>query len=118
MTDIPIEELGRLILARRGALGIRAAAAEVGVGPATLSRIENGQMPDLQTFVRVCRWLELDPADFLGLRFAAQPANEDRSAVVHFRKQRTVSRETATSLGELILAAQRAAQARSRLARR
>jgi hypothetical protein len=36
-------------------------------------------------------------------------------AVVHFRKKKTVVPETAVALGELILAAQRAVQARSRL---
>lgn len=112
--EIPIQELGRLIVTRRGSKGVRAAAAEVGVGAATLSRVENGQMPDLQTFAKICKWLELDPGDFLGLR----PASESKSAVVHFRKRRTVSPDTAASLAELILAAQRALQAREQLARR
>jgi transcriptional regulator with XRE-family HTH domain len=115
MTDIPIEELGRLIVAKRGALGVRAAAAQVGIGAATLWRVENGQMPDLQTFAKICRWLELDPADFLGLRFGSAPTP---TAVVHFRKSKTVSLETARSLAELILSTQRSARARERLARR
>jgi transcriptional regulator with XRE-family HTH domain len=115
MTDIPLEQLGRLIAARRGRMGVRAAAAEVGVGSATLSRVENGQMPDLQTFAKICKWLELDAADFLGLRFGS---DTDPAAMVHFRKQRTVSAETASSLAELILSTQRAARARERLASR
>lgn len=109
---LPIEELGRLITAKRGGRGVRATALSVGVSPATLSRVENGHMPDLETFAKICRWLERDPREFLGIE-----AEEKSSAhaVVHFRKKRTIARETATALGELILAAQRAILARNRL---
>lgn len=111
---LPIAELGRLIAAKRGARGIRAAAADVGISQATLSRVENGHMPDLATFAKICKWLERDPREFLGIEVtdAAAPAQK---AVVHFRKKKTVRVETATALGELILAAQRAVQARDDL---
>ncbi|MCZ6772977.1 MAG: helix-turn-helix transcriptional regulator [Proteobacteria bacterium] len=112
--SLPIEELGRLIVKRRGSRGIRAAAADADVSPATLSRVENGHMPDLVNFANICRWLEVDPADFLGI--SPQQGTEPL-AVVHFRKQRTVSTETARSLGELILAAQREKEARLALMR-
>jgi len=111
---LPIAELGRLITFKRGALGIRAAAAEVGVSQATLSRVENGHMPDLETFAKICKWLERDPREFLGLGVRdSEP--QPRKAVVHFKKNKTVAVETAAALGELILAAQRAIQARDDL---
>ena len=109
---LPIEELGRLITVKRGGRGVRAAAADVGVSPATLSRVENGHMPDLETCAKICRWLERDPREFLGL---AEEQGLAPQAVVHFRKKKTVPSETAVALGELILAAQRAVQARSQL---
>jgi transcriptional regulator with XRE-family HTH domain len=108
---LPIEELGRLVLVRRGGRGIRNAAAEIEISPATLSRVERGHMPDLETFAKICRWLERDPREFLGI----EAADSEPRAVVHFRKKRTVARETAAALGELILAAQRAARARADL---
>ena len=111
---LPIAELGRLIVAKRGARGIRAAATEVGISQATLSRVENGHMPDLATFAKICKWLDRDPREFLGLEIADAESRPQR-AVVHFKKKRTVSVETATALGELILAAQRAIQARDDL---
>ncbi|WP_081974451.1 helix-turn-helix domain-containing protein [Sphingomonas taxi] len=111
---LPIEELGRLIARKRGGRGIRAAAAEADVSPATLSRVENGNLPDLGTFAKICRWLEVDPAKFLGVERPAGQAATKR-AVAHFRKKPTVSAETATSLGALILAAQNARRARSEL---
>jgi transcriptional regulator with XRE-family HTH domain len=111
---LPIEELGRLITRKRGTRGIRAAAAEADVSPATLSRVENGNLPDLATFAKICRWLEVDPARFLGISVPSAMSTE-RRAVVQFRKKRTVSPETAKSLGALILAAQRARRARAEL---
>lgn len=110
MQTLPIQDLGRLIAKKRGARGIRSAAAEAGVSSATLSRVENGNVPDLATFAKICRWLGVDPATFLGVEtggVSAKPA-----AVVHFRKKKTFSPETAASLAELILAAQRAKDAR------
>lgn len=112
---LSIDELGRLIAAKRGSRGVRAAATEVGVGHATLSRVENGHMPDLETFAKICRWLQRDPSEFLGLE-----RDQDRpmGAVAHFRKKRTVSEDTAISLGELILSAQRAIRAQHNFADR
>ena len=114
---LPIAELGRLISIKRGPRGIRAAAAEADVSSATLSRVENGHMPDLVTFAKICRWLEVDPREFLGVPANQDPASKPRT-VVHFRKKKTVTTETALALGELILAAQRALQARQDLRRR
>lgn len=105
---LPIEELGRLISRKREGRGIRAAALEANVSPATLSRVENGNVPDLATFAKICRWLGVDPAQFLGVDASR---SEERPAVVHFRKKKTVSTDTATSLGALILAAQDALDA-------
>lgn len=112
---LPIEELGRLVLKKRGSRGVRSAAAEAEISSATLSRVENGNVPDLATFAKICRWLEVDPSLFLGIETTAA---EQRPAVVHFRKDKTVSPETAQSLAELILAAQRAKNARLELMRR
>src|SRR5271165_312045 len=60
----PLEELGPLVAARRAELGmtLREASEASEVPVATLSRIEQGRMPDLATFRRVLRWLGL-PAE-------------------------------------------------------
>jgi transcriptional regulator with XRE-family HTH domain len=100
-----IEIVGRRIVAERGAKGVREAAREIGVSPATLSRVERGFMPDLETFGKICRWLKVDPAEILGFREAApkRPA-----AAVHFRKDQAIQPATAQALAHMILAAQRA----------
>ena len=96
--------LGRLVAQKRGKVGIRATAREIGLSPATLSRVENGQLPDLVNFTKICQWLEVDPASILGFN----PEELDRPSVnVHFRSGPTMAVETAAALQDLILAAQR-----------
>ncbi len=65
VTD-PLEELGPLVAQRRSELGLslRDASAASGVPVATLSRIEQGRMPDLATFRRVIEWLGLPSERF------------------------------------------------------
>lgn len=106
MDSIRIDRLANKIAARRAGIGIREAAREVGVSPATLSRVENGKVPDLETFSRICRWLGEDPALFLGIEQTS--AATAPSARVHFKKGSAIRKDSAKALGELILAAQQA----------
>lgn len=99
-----LKSLGRLVAQKRGKVGIRATARAIGLSPATLSRVENGQLPDLANFKKLCEWLNLDPASVLGF----DPADLGRPTVaVHFRSRRTMAADTAAALQDLILAAQR-----------
>ncbi len=95
-----IAALAGRIAVKRGAVGVRAAARDAGVSPATLSRIENGNVPDLETFEKLCQWLGEDPSRFLATPAAGPVAS------VHFRKKSTARKETAEALGNLILAVQ------------
>jgi len=38
-------------------IGVRGAAKEIGVSPTTVSRIENGYLPDPEKFMAFCKWL-------------------------------------------------------------
>lgn len=105
--SLTISDFGRLLAAKRGSRGVRAAALEAGVTTATYSRVENGHMPDLNTFASLCKWLGRDPREFLGMETTETTANRPK-VVVHFKKKKTVQIATAKALGELILAAQRA----------
>ena len=99
-----LKALGGLVARKRGKVGIRATARAIGLSPATLSRVENGQLPDLANFTKLCQWLDLDPARVLGF----DPADLNRPTVaVHFRIEPTITVETAVALQDLILAAQR-----------
>jgi transcriptional regulator with XRE-family HTH domain len=105
MEAIRIDRLAHRIQERRAGKGIREAAKEVGVSPATLSRIENGKVPDLETFSKICHWLDEDPAIYLGLRPATAGVPTAR---VHFKKGAAIKKDSARALGEMILAAQHA----------
>jgi transcriptional regulator with XRE-family HTH domain len=98
--------LGNLLQRKRGSMGIRAAAGEIGISPATLSRIENGSLPDLETLRKVCRWLGVDPAGYFGAT-SKRGATGDASLQVVFKKDRAVSQNTSRALGKLIIAAYR-----------
>lgn len=100
-----IEGLAERIKLRRAGMGIREAALEVGVSPATLSRVENAKVPDLDTFGKICHWLGDDPAIYLGLQ--ATSSTEHR-AQVHFKKGAAISKDSAKALSEMILLAQKA----------
>jgi len=104
--SLEIEKLGEMVAQRRGTLGVRAAAKEIGISPATLSRIENGHVPDLVTFAAICKWLGQEPAKFLGMQPSGAP--DKPVASVHLRKKKTTSIDTATALGAMIIAAQNA----------
>ncbi len=109
---LSIENLGRKIAERRGTIGVRAAAKEIGISSATLSRVENGNIPDLATFAKICNWLGEDPNRFLGM----QPAKDRvETASVQFRKKDATSIDTATALGDMILKAQTALRDRENL---
>jgi transcriptional regulator with XRE-family HTH domain len=114
LMGLDIVEFGRLLAAKRGARGVRAAALEAEVSSSTYSRVENGHMPDLETFAKLCRWLDKDPAEFLGIEKNKDEATAGK-AVVHFKKDKTVKPETAKALGDLILAAQAAIRERAKL---
>src|SRR5690348_13656380 len=54
------------IRTRRGEQSLREAAAQIGtVSLSTLLRLEREEVPDIETFLRVCDWLEMAPRAFL-----------------------------------------------------
>ncbi|MBU0584193.1 MAG: helix-turn-helix transcriptional regulator [Alphaproteobacteria bacterium] len=87
-----IDELAGLILKKRGSMGVRAAAAEIGISPTTLSRVENGHIPDMQSLDKLCGWLEADMEQFTGIG----------GLQIAFKKKQTVPAATARSLASLI----------------
>ena len=106
MSRASLQKLGTMVRTKRGSRGLREAAAEIGTSAPTLSRIESGKMPDLQTFGKLCRWLEVDPASLLELEPAGNRSVQPELATAHFRADRTIDPETASSLAKAILRAQ------------
>jgi transcriptional regulator with XRE-family HTH domain len=103
--------LGALLRERRGGRGMREVAKEIGISPATLTRIEGGRLPDLLTFRRICEWLKINPAEILGIptqQTSENPVEEVPSeAAVHFRADQALPQAAASDLANLIVFAHR-----------
>jgi transcriptional regulator with XRE-family HTH domain len=106
-----ILKLGKIVMEKRGEEGIREFAKKLGISPATLSRIENGKLPDLETFSKICDKLGLDPSEILlgGKKASGHaPAAAATAAVhVHFKADAQQTPRAANDLAQLILAAQK-----------
>jgi DNA-binding Xre family transcriptional regulator len=104
-----LESLGGLVRDKRGQQKLRETALQVGIGPATLMRIENGRTPDVETFGKICRWLEIDPGSFLGFE-----PKEDRTTALsepmisvgaHFKTDQNPQPATVQALAQMMLLA-------------
>ena len=63
--QIDLNRLAAMVRAKRDQKGLRAAASEIGgISAPTLSRIEQGSLPDLDTFILICKWLNVSPESF------------------------------------------------------
>lgn len=107
-----MKELSLLVKQRRGDIGLRTAAEEIGITHTTLSRVEAGNIPDLTTFTKLCKWLEVDPNDILGVQAPNTISPILLMPVAHYRAQKTMGPDTAQGLGTLIMRIHEAASQR------
>ena len=91
--------LGALVRKKRGKAKLRETAQEIGIGAATLLRVESGRIPDVPTFGKICKWLQIDPGSFLGFQ-ESQPRENFISA--HFKAERTQNEDTINALAQMI----------------
>ncbi len=116
--EINIKALGEAIQRHRDEhkLTVRAAAEQMeGVSPSTLSRIERGSLPDLDTYMRICRWLKVDPAHFAvqpidTVPIDKSPALNKEDIIVHLRADRLLNQQTRDALITMIEVAYAAAR--------
>lgn len=106
-----MKDLSARVREARGVRGIRAVAEEVGVSYATLSRVEAGKTPDLDTFKKLCAWLKVEPNELLGVSPSAKSPSSGLEfgdsmgqVFAHFRAKKTMSQDTAGHLANLIQA--------------
>ncbi|QLE42215.1 helix-turn-helix transcriptional regulator [Nostoc sp. C052] len=63
--SLDLERLSTLVRDRRSDKKLRDVSLEIGnVSPSTLSRVERGQSPDMETFIALCNWLDVSPSVF------------------------------------------------------
>jgi transcriptional regulator with XRE-family HTH domain len=100
--------LGAMLRDRRGGRGIREVAQEIGISPATVTRVESGRLPDIATFQKICSWLKVNPAEILDISTAISANSTDTlAAAVHLRADQTLPEGAATDLANLIVVAHR-----------
>jgi transcriptional regulator with XRE-family HTH domain len=100
--------LGAMLRDRRGGKGIREVAQEIGISPATLTRVEGGRLPDIATFQKLCSWLKVNPAEILDISTTSSPNSADTLvAAVHLRADQTLPVDAAADLAQLIVVASR-----------
>lgn len=105
--SLDIERLASLVRKKRGSRGLRETAAESGqLSPSTLSRVENGKIPDLETFLALCNWLGISPAEFFNTEKDRQ-ANTPEAIALHLQADPHLDPAIANALAALIKAAYR-----------
>ena len=88
---------------KRGDKGLRTAADEIGITHTTLSRVESGRLPDIKTFILICKWLSIAPDEILGFSNLKNDPAARPTPVAHYRAKKTLSPETTKHLAELII---------------
>jgi len=101
MGKIKTEVLSQLVKNKRGKDGLRETAKKIGVSAPTLSRIEQGRVPDLETYLTLCDWLEVSTEYFV--KEAESKYDSKRHEVVaHLRADKTLDNEVSNALIKMI----------------
>lgn len=110
--QLDTDKLAAMVRSKRAGRGLRAVAQEIGeVSASTLSRIEQGSVPDVNTFLQLCKWLNV-PTDTFTTTDETATAAESAAAgsdkiVAHLRADRVLPKATAQALIEMIQLAYR-----------
>ncbi len=96
--------LAGMLKNKRAGKGLRAVAEEIGgISFATLSRIEQGKIPDVDTFIRVCKWMDVTTDTFIvGSSNEIKAISSKEQVVAHLRAERELSKETVNMLIQVI----------------
>jgi len=103
MPRLSLANLGAMVKKRRGAKKLREAAAEIGISAPTLLRVESGRLPDIDTFGKICRWLDVDPGDFLGRPTNPTASTAETTISAHFKAEKLPEPETLNALARMLL---------------
>ena len=97
------ELLAGMLKNKRADKGLRAIAQEIGnVSAATLSRIEQGKIPDVDTFIRICKWLNVSTDTFIEGDIKENVLSTKDHVVAHLRAERELSKDTVNMLIKMI----------------
>lgn len=94
------ELLASMIKSKRAKKGLRDTAEEIGdISAATLSRIEQGNLPDVETFIRLCKWLKVSTDVFvMGKKSDQIEVSEKDKLVYQLRSSRELDSDTINAM--------------------
>ncbi len=102
MASIDIDRLSKMLKEKRGKMNLRDTAKAIGdVSISTLSRVEQGKIPDLSTFLKICAWLGVNPSEFAP-DFQQEEENHKKEILYHLRADSTLSKDVASALKQMI----------------
>ncbi|BAZ46761.1 transcriptional regulator [Chondrocystis sp. NIES-4102] len=101
------ERLANLVRNKRGNRGLRETAKEIGnVSPSTISRVENAKTPDMDTFLALCDWLEIPPAELIkNAEEEEETLNTPEAITIQLRADKNLDPAIALALASLVKAA-------------
>lgn len=99
---INTQKLAEMVKSKRNRKGLRETATEIGdISASTLSRIEQGKLPDVETYIKLCDWLEVSPDQFKYSQNKSSVKTE-KEIIAHLRADKNLKTETANSLINMI----------------
>ncbi|MBC8137174.1 MAG: helix-turn-helix transcriptional regulator [Fibrella sp.] len=105
-SDLNIERLATMVRAKRGNRNLRDTATEIGnLSPSTLSRVENAKTPDMETFLLLCDWLEVAPAELFSQEGETPKKSSGDQITLQLRADKNLDPATANVLAALVTAA-------------
>ncbi|WP_223265456.1 helix-turn-helix domain-containing protein [Nostoc sp. 'Peltigera membranacea cyanobiont' 210A] len=107
-TYLDTERLAGLIRRKRATKGLREISAEISISAATLSRVENGSMPDMETFIVLCDWLQVPPGDLFVTDHQPQERLDiEEEVMILLLGDKRLESETAYALAQIVKATYR-----------
>lgn len=102
-TTLNTDLLATMLKNQRADKGLRAVAEEIGnVSAATLSRVEQGKIPDVDTFIKICKWLNEATDTFIVDNSKDSTFTIKDQFLAHLRADRELSNETVNMLISVI----------------
>jgi transcriptional regulator with XRE-family HTH domain len=103
MSNLNTALLSKWIKDKRGSKGLRETAKELnGVSHTTLARLENEFLPDVDTFIEVCKWLNVSTDVFTSVNTKSKEISAKKPIIAHLRADKLLSKKSAETLISLI----------------
>lgn len=98
-------KLAEMLKKKRGSRGLREVAKEISnkageISPSTLSRVEQGNLPDIESYITICKWLEVPTSFFT--EDNNQEYSPQQQILSHLRADKDLPADTSAALVQMI----------------